>query len=177
MDFFPGPFSIPRGLAVKIAIGFHFMGLFENLFGGKEAGRPDSEASEEQIHMACAALLLEVAEADYEEDPNETEVVLHALKRELNLDQATVRALLDRARKETPGATDLFPYTHLLNKRCGREQKLAILTALWRVALADGELHKYEDQLLRKVTDLMHLDHADFIAAKQAARSEEEPRG
>ena len=123
--------------------------------------------------MACAALLLEVAEADYEENPAEIDAVLYALKTELNLDQATVRALLDRARKETGGATDLFPYTHLLNQRCGREQKCAILTALWRVAMADGELHKYEDQLLRRVTELLHLDHADFIAAKQAARPKE----
>ncbi len=150
------------------------MGLLEKLFGGEKKSDPPSGISEEQVQMACAALLLEVAEADYEEDPNETDVVLHALKRQWNLDQATVRALLERAKKETGGATDLFPYTHLLNQRCGREQKLAILTSLWRVALADGELHKYEDQLLRKVTDLLHLDHADFIAAKQTARGEEE---
>ena len=124
--------------------------------------------------MACAALLLEVAEADYEENPAEIDAVLHALKTELNLDQATVRALLDRARKETSGATDLFPYTHLLNQRCGREQKCAILTSLWRVAMADGQLHKYEDQVLRRITELLRLEHSDFIAAKQAARPKED---
>ena len=149
------------------------MKFLDKLLGGKDAAA-EPGASEEQIHMACAALLLEVAEADYEEDPMEVDAVLHALKTELHLDQATVRSLLERARKETGGATDLFPYTHLLNKRCDREQKLAILTALWRVALADGVLHKYEDQLLRRVTELLHLDHADFIAAKQAARPPEQ---
>jgi uncharacterized tellurite resistance protein B-like protein len=155
------------------------MGFFDRLLGGKPSGGEgdgavDSpEATPEQINMACAALLLEVAEADYVDDPAETEAILHALKTELNLDQAAVRALLDRARKETGGATDLFPYTHLLNQRLEREQKCAILTAMWRVAMADGVLDKYEDQLLRRVTNLLRLEHSDFIAAKQAARPKE----
>ena len=76
--------------------------------------------------MACAALLLEVAEADYEENPAEIDAVLHALKTELNLDQATVRALLDRARQEpgppnadsSPG-TPLWAYDHLVPRPGG----------------------------------------------------------
>jgi uncharacterized tellurite resistance protein B-like protein len=156
------------------------MSFLDKLFGGKpNAGEANSaedspEATPEQIHMACAALLLEVAEADYVDDPAETEAILHALKTELDLDPAAVRALLDRARKETSGATDLFPYTHLLNQRLEREQKCAILTALWRVAMADGVLDKYEDQVLRRITELLRLEHSDFIAAKQAARPKED---
>ena len=156
------------------------MGFFDRLLGGKPGGGEadgagDSpEATAEQINMACAALLLEVAEADYVDDPAETEAILHALKTELDLDQGAVRALLDRARKETGGATDLFPYTHLLNQRLEREQKCAILTAMWRVAFADGNLDMYEEHLIRRATELLHLDHADFIAAKQAARPKED---
>jgi len=150
------------------------MGFFDRLLGGEADGAGDSpEATAEQTNMACAALLLEVAEADYVDAPAETEAILHALKTELDLDQGAVRALLDRARKETGGATDLFPYTHLLNQRLEREQKCAILTAMWRVAMADGVLDKYEDQLLRRITELLRLEHSDFIAAKQAARPRE----
>ena len=99
---------------------------------------------------------------------------LRALEKELNLNRAEVSALLAQAKSETEGATDLFPYTPLINQRCGREQKCAILTAMWRVAMADGNLDKYEDQLLRRVTNLLRLDHSDFIAAKQAARPKED---
>ena len=151
------------------------MGIFDNIFGKqKEARTNETEDTPEQINMACAALLLEVAEADYADDPAETEAILRALESELNLNRAEVSALLARAKSETEGATDLFPYTHLINQRCGREQKCAILTAMWRVAMADGNLDKYEDQLLRRVTNLLRLDHSDFIAAKQAARPKED---
>ena len=151
------------------------MGIFDNFFGKqKEARANETEDTPEQINMACAALLLEVAEADYVDDPAETETILRALESELNLNRAEVSALLARAKSETEGATDLFPYTHLINQRCGREQKCAILTAMWRVAFADGNLDMYEEHLIRRVTELLHLDHTDFIAAKQAARPKED---
>ncbi len=150
------------------------MGIFDNIFSKQKEGRVnETEDTPEQINMACAALMLEVAEADYVDDPAETKAILRALERELNLNRAEVSALLARAKSKTEGATDLFPYTHLINQRCGREQKCAILTAKWRVAFADGNLDMYEEHLIRRVTDLLHLDHADFIAAKQAARPRE----
>ena len=150
------------------------MGVFDNFFGNKTENKStETEDTQEQINMACAALLLEVAEADYKDDPDETRTILCALESELNLNRAEVSALLARAKSETEGATDLFPYTHLINQRCAREQKCAILTAMWRVAFADGNLDMYEEHLIRRVTELLHLDHADFIAAKQAARPKE----
>ena len=151
------------------------MGFLDILFGGKKeetnpSGGETPEASQEQINMACAALLLEVAEADYADDPEETRAIIRALETHLSLRHSEVRTLLARAKAETPGATDLFPYTHLLNQRLDHDQKCAILTAMWRVAFADGNIDKYEELLIRRVQDLLRLDHADFIAAKQAAR-------
>ena len=150
------------------------MGIFDNIYGKqKEARANETEDTPEQINMACAALLLEVAEADYVDDPAETRTILRALESELNLKRDEVSTLLARAKSETEGATDLFPYTHLINQRCAREQKCAILTAMWRVAFADDNLDMYEEHLIRRGTELLHLDHADFIAAKQAARPRE----
>ena len=158
------------------------MGFFDKWFGGKSETESDTESpasgeaaeiSPEQLHMACAALLLEVAEADYKDDPSETQSILRALESELGLKRAAVTALLDQAKAETEGATDLFPYTHLINQRCTREQKCAMLTAMWRVAFADGDLDKYEEHLIRRTTELLRLEHSDFIRAKQAGRPKE----
>ena len=153
------------------------MGLFDKLFGRETGAATETtgdelepEISPEQLHMACAALLLEVAEADYKDDPKETQAILRALESELGLKRAAVTALLDQAKAETEGATDLFPYTHLINQRCTHEQKCAMLTAMWRVAFADGDLDKYEEHLIRRTTELLRLEHSDFIRAKQAGR-------
>ena len=148
------------------------MGLFDKWLGKESAPKTSDQSAEspEQIHMACAALMLEVAEADYADDPEETRAILKALETEFGLTQQAVTALLERARKESAGASDMFPYTHLLNQRLDHEQKCRVLTAMWRVAFADGNVDKYEEHLIRRVYELLHLDHSDFIAAKQAAR-------
>ncbi|MBI3171641.1 MAG: TerB family tellurite resistance protein, partial [Hydrocarboniphaga effusa] len=45
----------------------------------------------------------------------------------------------------------------------------ALLGLLWRVAYADGKLEANEEHLLRRLSDLLHLSHGDFIRARHAA--------
>ncbi len=89
------------------------MGLLDNLFGKKELSNPETpqetETSQEQINMACAALLLEVAEADYADDPEETRAILAALEKELNLKRNEVQPLLERPGQKLPGPPTFSP--------------------------------------------------------------------
>ena len=41
---------------------------------------------------------------------------------------------------------------------------------LWDVAYADGRLHKYEEHLVRRIADLIHVPHRTFIRAKHKAK-------
>ena len=45
-------------------------------------------------------------------------------------------------------------------------EKVTLIENLWRVAYADGELHHYEEHLVRRIADLIHVSHRDFITAK-----------
>ena len=39
---------------------------------------------------------------------------------------------------------------------------------LWEVAYADGRIDKYEEHLLRRLVDLLHIPMADYIRAREA---------
>ena len=43
---------------------------------------------------------------------------------------------------------------------------------MWAIAYADGDLDKYEEYIIRKVADLLHVSHSDFMHAKHTARSQ-----
>jgi uncharacterized tellurite resistance protein B-like protein len=43
---------------------------------------------------------------------------------------------------------------------------------LWRAAYSDGALHEYEEHLIRRIADLLHLSHSQFIGAKLRALGE-----
>ena len=46
---------------------------------------------------------------------------------------------------------------------------LEIIEYLWRVAYADAYIHKYEEYYIRKIADLLHVSHSDYIKTKLKA--------
>jgi uncharacterized tellurite resistance protein B-like protein len=60
-----------------------------------------------------------------------------------------------------------------LNEPVSHAQKLAILEAFWRVIYVDSKISEYEEHFARKLTNLLWLDHKDFIDAKLKARPAE----
>jgi uncharacterized tellurite resistance protein B-like protein len=41
-----------------------------------------------------------------------------------------------------------------------------VIEYLWEVAYADNQLDKYEEHFVRKIADLLHVAHKDFMASK-----------
>ncbi len=128
-----------------------------------EVPAPDSEYV---LRRAVAALLLEVAESDYRDHPAERAAILDAVKRDFDLNRGEAEKLMDLAEAAREEATDYFQFTSLINRRYSQEQKRRLLETLWKVAFSDGKLHKYEEHLIRRLAELLHLPHKDFILAK-----------
>ncbi len=122
----------------------------------------------EDLPLATATLLVEMTRADHEQTAEELDVVQRALASHFSLPAEQARGLLERAEEETSRAISLHDYTQALNQALDDEQRVQVLELLWRVALADGHLDKYEEYLVRKVADLLYVPHAGYIRAKLA---------
>lgn len=118
------------------------------------------------ISLASAALMVEVLLSDYERKPEEKEILLEVLKESFSLDPSTTYELLKQAEEAQRDATDYFRFTSQINEICTPEEKISLIENLWRVAYADGELHHYEEHVIRRIADLIHVSHTDFITAK-----------
>ena len=129
---------------------------------GKQ-GTATSEVEHRALELACAALMFEVARADFAVEAIEQETVTTQLTEQFSLspDEAAV--------EQADAATCLFEFTRTLNELASAEQKRNLLAMMWRVAMADNALSQYEEHVIRKVADLLYLPHSDFIAAKQSA--------
>lgn len=134
--------------------------------------RPAAQAEDGHgIRLATAALLFEVMRADYQASDAERQAVLRALEAKFDLTSDETRRLLALAEREVENATDYYQFTSLVNREFSREQKFHVMVALWQVAYADGHIDKYEHHLLRKLGELLYIPHADYVAAKERARS------
>ncbi len=130
----------------------------------------DEKAGARPLELACAALMFEVARADFAVDEAEQRAVYDLLTAEFNLSPEEIESVTEEAANKADAATCLFEFTRAVNELASVDQKRALIGMMWRVAMADNALSRYEEHLIRKVADLLYLPHADFIQAKQAAQ-------
>ncbi len=121
------------------------------------------------LQLATAALLIEVSRADFNVDASEQDFVVALLQRQFELTTDELDALIELGQQEAEQATSLYQFTRLINDNYSAQQKSQLVLNLWQVALADSYLDKHEDHLIRKVADLIHVSHKEFIRTKLAA--------
>ena len=137
----------------------------------REQLAPDADGGdpEHRRNLAAAALLIEIARADFQFDDDEQAAIESALRGSLDLDDDEIAELVRLAGEESRDATSLHQFTRLVNETHEIADKCALMEQLWRVAYADGRIDRYEEQILRRIADLLHLRHAEFMQAKHAA--------
>ena len=118
------------------------------------------------IQLAAAALLIELSRADYKREPVEQAAVETALQKRFDLSEEQLNQLIELAEEENQEATSLYQFTSLIKDNYSMEQRFELVKMLWQVAVADGEISKYEDHLIRKIAELIYLPHSEFIRAK-----------
>ena len=126
----------------------------------------EEQDAQSQLQLAAAALLIELSRADYNRDISEQQAIESALSKAFSLDPVQLNELVTLAEQENQEATSLYQFTSLIKDEYTPEQRFELVKMLWQVAIADGEISKYEDHLIRKVAELIYLPHSDFIRAK-----------
>jgi uncharacterized tellurite resistance protein B-like protein len=144
------------------------IGALKKLFTEPE-GDADIDADQSR-RLAAAALLIEVARADFTQDANEERTMAELLRDSLQLSQTDIDELMAQAAGEVDHATSLYEFTRLVNDHFDPQQKNELILNMWRVAYADSEISKYEEHMIRRVAELIYVPHEEFIRGKLAAR-------
>lgn len=131
---------------------------------------PGAAADKHTIELATAALFLEVSRADGAVADTERAAALRALRAKFHLTPDEATTLVALAEAEVGNASDTYQFTSLVNRRFTRDQKIRVVELMWEVAYADGDRDVHEDHMIRKLADLIYVDHGDYIAAKLKAR-------
>lgn len=133
---------------------------------------PATRARREALDLqaACCGLLMEVARLDSSAGERKRKAVSQAMLQEFGAQDEDLAAMITSAGRPENRLTSYYRPVALINKGCASEQKVRLVERLWRVAMADGGIDMYEEQLVRKLADLLYVSHTDFILAKQRAQ-------
>jgi uncharacterized tellurite resistance protein B-like protein len=134
-----------------------------------EPTRVDSHP-ERTLQLATAVLLIEVMRSDADCADVEQATILKILKKRFLLSDSEVAQLTERGLRKAKAANDLYQFTSLINRELGRAERIRILEYMWQVAYADHKISAHENHLMRRMGDLLHISHGDYIAAKMRAK-------
>jgi uncharacterized tellurite resistance protein B-like protein len=134
----------------------------------------DSESREAALRSATAVLMLDVARSDNVFEESEFERVLGLVEKHFGMSPEDAAELVNAADEKAEDLVSLHEFTQLLHNNLDEIEKARIVGLLWQVAYADGRLDKYEDSLVRKISDLLHVSRGRSMRlkhdAEQAAR-------
>ena len=149
-----------------------FKQIFEQVFvaiSTQTSPAEEDPGRDKAIRLATAVLMLDVARADHVFDEDEFEEVLKLVESHFDLSPEESAELVNSADEKAEDLTSLHEFTQLLHNNLDDDEKARIIGLLWQIAYADGRLHMYEDSLVLKISDLLHVSRGRVMRLKHDA--------
>ncbi len=133
---------------------------------------PESDGADREatLRLATAVLMIDVARADHVFEESEFDSMLQLIESHFELSPEQAAELVNAAGDKADDMVSLFEFTQLLHKHLDEQEKARIVSLLWQVAYADGQLDKYEDSLVLKISDLLYVSRGRVMRLKHDAQ-------
>ena len=148
------------------------MGLISiRQFFQSKLASPDAPNRPDPVAIAACALLLEIAHADEVFGEEERLRILRAVREDLGVSSGDVEEVVKLAEAERRESVDLYQFTRLVAERFSREQRLRLIEVIWGIVYSDGTLTAVENQLARRIAELLGFQHPEVQQVRERVKS------
>ena len=126
--------------------------------------------SDHEWAETLAELLIEAAMADGVLDQDERVSISHALTSQLDLSDEEVAKIIDKSFVSHKDRIEIHSLVRAIRSETDAEDRIAIMEMAWMVVLADGQMHEYEAQLMRRLAGLLFVADVDSGRAAKRAK-------
>ncbi len=146
------------------------MNFFKKIFQTENSESPTID--DKTSIKACIALLLETSMADEILDESELMALKNTLLKDFLIDEDEIDELINLVKENVEDSTSLYEFTRDINDNFDAVERVKLIESMWKIAYADGNIDKYEEHIIRKVSNLIYVSHSDFIKAKLSAKEQ-----
>lgn len=154
-----------------------FKGLKEFLLGNQESDQValdgDGKPTQQELLIATAVILFEMAASDSDIDHAEAEALCSSMGEQFQVPEDEVPGLVQLAIKAKEQAGKIDSFVKLLNEHFNDGQKQRVLAMIWKVVLADGKIDKFEERFALQMQNRLRLSPEHLEAAKAMVNSGE----
>ena len=123
----------------------------------------DADSKRRALQLATAALLMEVADADYDVSDAERDAIRKIVEEKFSITPDEAEEIAARAEQDAGHVTSLYPFTRKIVAECSMDERIEIIGMLWQVTAVDGCIDAHEEHLVRKIAKLLYVPHGQFI--------------
>ncbi|MBO9446251.1 TerB family tellurite resistance protein [Ruegeria sp. R14_0] len=142
--------------------------MFSDFLSRLTQPQPDPLADDD-ARLALTALLVRIARSDNDYADSEMARIDRISAQRYGLSPFEAAGLRARAEDLEAEAPDTVRFTRAIKEAVPYDDRLAVVQAMWSVALADGHRTGEEDSLLRLVVSLLGVSDVDSALARQKA--------
>lgn len=150
----------------------YICGMISDLIKTLFAPAPEP-MTDQDARLALTALLVRVARSDNAYEVSEITRIDRIVATRYGLTPDEAKALRRDAEDIEAHAPDTVRFTRAIKDAVPYDDRLAVIEALWQVALADGTRDHHEDSLLRMVSNLLGINDRDSALARQRVETPE----
>ena len=145
--------------------------MFEKLKKIFETNNSEIISVDDTLISYLVSLFVEVSRVDYKIDDKEINFIIEILAKEFNFNLDLIKEKLNIVRT-SERLIGYHPITKYLNENFDINFKKKVVLGLWKIAFINNDLDKYEDHLVRKVSDLLYINHADNMLLRNKAKKD-----
>ena len=145
--------------------------MFEKLKKIFETNNSEINSVDDTLISYLVSLFVEVSRVDYKIDDKEINFIIEILAKEFNFNLDLIKEKLNIVRT-SERLIGYHPITKYLNENFDINFKKKVVLGLWKIAFINDDLDKYEDHLVRKVSDLLYINHADNMLLRNKAKED-----
>jgi uncharacterized tellurite resistance protein B-like protein len=120
----------------------------------------DLPSNDNDLNLVCG-LLVEAANIDGKIEQIEINKISEVLVDSFQEDPFLVEKELKQCLDELNDHKSLHFYTSRINKLFENRKKLLLIEILWEIILADGLVHDFESNLIRRLAGLLYISDID----------------
>ena len=124
-----------------------------------------------EIELTAAILAYEIARIDGEISDDELSVLMQEIRNIANKVNKDEKEILKIIEIYSNDSVSFYEFVEDINKNYTKENKLSLLSFMWQIAFADGNLEVNEEKLIRRLADLIKIKDLDVLKLKDDAKN------
>ena len=141
-----------------------------NFFKKKKVSVSQQEKNFE-IELTGSILAYEIARADGGISHEELTVLMGEIKKIAIKVGKSPEDIFNILKEFSDQSVSFHEFIEDINKEFSKDEKLALLDFLWRIAYADSILDTHEERLVRRIADLIHIKDIEVLKIKDNVKN------